>query len=290
MIKVIHNLNRLVARYNALFNKYFFNKSLNGLRILCYHSVNSSNNSLFNPNTNINLSHFILQMEYLKNNGFECVAFEEMEKYLVGEININNKSFMLTFDDGFKSTLTQVLPVLNTFNYNCIIFISTDYIGKKHRLDCELYGKYNSLNHINTYGCHDDNFPLTKKEIYELSCMKNVLIGSHGCSHQQYTALNEKEIEKENAQSKIVLENITGKNINHFSFPNGAYGKRSYDLTSRYYRFLYGVKKGFVKKGMGVRKPMNRHSIHNDCDIEEFHNQIFGGYDWIQKRFGNIIF
>lgn len=286
---MIHKINKVVARYNAFFKEKYFSKSLDGLRILCYHSVNSSNNSLFNPITNIKLPDFILQMEYLRDNEFECIGFEKMEKYLEGRMDIRNKSFILTFDDGFKSTLTQVLPVLNTFDYNCIIFISTGHIGGNKRLDCELYGNNNSINHPETDQYNKDNHPLTEEEIYKLSCMKNVLIGSHGCSHQPYTVLDEEEIEKENVQSKSILENITGKIINHFAFPNGEYDKRSYRLTSKHYRFIYGVNKGLVVKGMSALKPMNRHSIHSDCDIKEFHNQIFGGYDWIQKRFGNFI-
>jgi peptidoglycan/xylan/chitin deacetylase (PgdA/CDA1 family) len=285
---MIHQINKVIARHNAYFKKKHFNKSLDGLRILCYHSVNPSNNSAFNPITNIKISDFILQMEYLRDNEFECIGFEEMEKYLEGRIDILNKSFILTFDDGFKSTFTHVLPVLNTFNYNCIIFVSTGHIGGNKRLDCELYGRANNNNPETDEGILD-NLPLTEEEIYKLSCMKNVLIGSHGCSHQPYTGLNDEEIEKENIESKSILENITGKKIYHFAFPNGDYDNRSYILTSMHYRFIYGVNKGLVVKGMSRQKPMNRHSIHSDCDIEEFNNQIFGGYDWIQKRFGNVI-
>ena len=61
---------------------------------------------------------------------------------------------------------------------------------------------------------------LTKTELRELSDL-GFEIGSHSLTHRHLNDLDAKEIRSELVDSKNVLEEITGKRVDHFSCPGG---------------------------------------------------------------------
>lgn len=118
---------------------------------------------------------------------------------VIDKTSINKQhdlSWLLTFDDGFSSDVEIVLPLLNSYNLKAAFFIVTSYIGKP------------------TY--------LSKEQILELS-KSGMDIGSHSVNHYDMLNLSIKDRAYELSKSKNVLEEITSKNINLFSFPYGRY-------------------------------------------------------------------
>ncbi len=63
--------------------------------------------------------------------------------------------------------------------------------------------------------------------IEEINKMKtHVDFASHGCFHQPFSALTEKEMCHEAVVSKQEIERLTGEPCGHFSFPSGMYDDR----------------------------------------------------------------
>lgn len=100
------------------------------------------------------------------------------------------------------------------------------FIEKMKQLDSEVVQKI--LNEIKKASDLSIDKCLTKRrmlswdEIKEMSC-DNIDFGSHGQSHQIMLFLSPDMINKELVQSKKIIEEKVGKEVKHFSYPNGDY-------------------------------------------------------------------
>ena len=97
-----------------------------GTLILCYHSINDSNNPAIFPANITRTDCFTRQMQHLSDN-CNVISLEEL-------VN-NRKSFrdrphvVITFDDGYKDNYTNAYPVLMKYRLPATMFLATDYIG-----------------------------------------------------------------------------------------------------------------------------------------------------------------
>jgi len=122
---------------------------------------------------------------------------------------INPTKITLTFDDGFKSIIPAVEYAIEK-GFITIAYIISDYIDK-------------------------DGF-LSKSDIkylYSIGC----IIGSHSKSHRDLSKLGVNLLKTELIESKRELEKIIGEDINHFSFPYGAYNKYAKRKAKTIYTF-----------------------------------------------------
>ena len=94
--------------------------SAKSVPVLAYHGIpTESENS-------VPLSVFIDQMNTLKNAGWKTINIDQLNKFLKGEIQLPEKSFVLTFDDGRKDTYYPVDPVLKDLGFHAVMFVITD--------------------------------------------------------------------------------------------------------------------------------------------------------------------
>jgi peptidoglycan/xylan/chitin deacetylase (PgdA/CDA1 family) len=70
---------------------------------------------------------------------------------------------------------------------------------------------------------------LTSAQIRDIS--QGFEIGAHSMTHRRLPTIPEQEAEKEIIESKAVLEQVTGKEINAFCYPGGAYTKLHVQLV-----------------------------------------------------------
>tara|TARA_B110000008_G_C16969836_1_gene563482 strand:+ start:1786 stop:2526 length:741 start_codon:yes stop_codon:yes gene_type:complete len=105
-----------------------------------------------------------------------------------------SRSICLTFDDGYSSDYDLVLPELKRIKATATFFIVTDLLG--------------------TPGY------LTEQQVRDLS-EAGMQIGSHSKSHPNFLTMTPEERLDELRGSKLILENIIGKEISTFAFPFG---------------------------------------------------------------------
>lgn len=89
--------------------------------ILMYHHVASDTPY----DTSISPLMFRAHMTYLKDNGFNVMALDELVGELRAQRQLPEKSVAITFDDGYASVYTQAYPVLKSMEFPFTIFIST---------------------------------------------------------------------------------------------------------------------------------------------------------------------
>jgi peptidoglycan/xylan/chitin deacetylase (PgdA/CDA1 family) len=127
---------------------------------------------------------------------------------------------LLTFDDGFLSDYTHVYArYMEAVRVPCFMsFIPVDFIGAPGRM--------------------------TWAMIAELH-RGGVTIGSHGMAHVDLTALSDRELDRELALSKLILEDRLGAPVFLFSFPYGRFSRRVWDAALKAgYTHLFTIQLG----------------------------------------------
>jgi peptidoglycan/xylan/chitin deacetylase (PgdA/CDA1 family) len=145
----------------------------------------------------INVSEFIWQMNYLKNNGYQALL---LSHYLQKrkENTLPGKYVIITFDDGHLSTYTLAYPILKEAGFPAEIFVVTGFIGKNN------YMSWDHLRELDREGFS---------------------IQSHTSFHPFLTDLTYPEIWEELKNPKIQIENNIGKPCRFFCPPGGRYNK-----------------------------------------------------------------
>jgi len=139
---------------------------------------------------------FERQMRWLREAGFASVG---LRAFLAGEAPAAGahgpgRTIGLTFDDGRKSDHRLALPVLQRLGLHGTFFIVTDWI--------------------------DRHGFLTRAEVRELA-VAGMEIGSHTASHRFLSELSETEVRRELAESRVALQDLTGRPVPFLALPGG---------------------------------------------------------------------
>ncbi|MBD2346339.1 polysaccharide deacetylase family protein [Anabaena subtropica] len=136
------------------------------------------------------------------------------------------KPIMLTFDDGYKSVHTKLLPILSKLEkqygqkVKIVLFINPSRLEQKAS---------SSKTHLS---CEEIREGL-QKDFYDIQ--------SHGLNHRDLTNLSRREIVRELLHARTILrrctEDLDPKQQvgSHFAYPYGAYNKQVESYVSRYY-------------------------------------------------------
>jgi biofilm PGA synthesis lipoprotein PgaB len=76
----------------------------------------------------ISIPTLIAHITWLEHNDFNVVSVDEILAAAAGGPPLPERSVLLTFDDGFRSVKTHVLPLLELFDYPAVVSIVTDWI------------------------------------------------------------------------------------------------------------------------------------------------------------------
>ncbi len=159
----------------------------------------------------------------------------------------SKKFICLTFDDGYSSDYSIVLPELKKKNAYASFFIVTDWI--------------------------DTPGYLTKKQVKDLST-SGMQIGSHSKSHPNFLEMTSEERLNELKQSKLVLEEIIGKEVTSFSFPFGFFNETcTQEVFSVGYQVCCNSMHGHSKTNSSI---MRRNSINANSSTSRIDKIIEG--------------
>ena len=98
--------------------------------IITYHKVSSQKE--FGLTTIIPTA-FRQQIELLYEQGYNSITFKEFDS---GN-DLPEKPIIISFDDTYQNVYEYAFPIMKEYNYRGIIFVISDYIGKRN--DWEAY-------------------------------------------------------------------------------------------------------------------------------------------------------
>lgn len=223
------------------------------LPVLTYHSIL--------PRTEIKLivsrteriytledSVFEQQMEYLKNNGYATINFDNIKDYLNSSTNLSSKSVILTFDDGRENNYHIAFPILRKYALKATFFIVTDFVGKKGYLNWD--------------------------QVCEMS-HAGMEIQSHTHTHCILSELADIEILEELSLSKKILEEKIKKRIDVLALPHGRGDNRHVKKAALSANYLFVCTSNWG--GNNIRKNsfyLNRLSVKLGSDMMQFQSFI----------------
>lgn len=161
----------------------------------------------------LNKNSFENYIALLMNNNYFPVAIRDLASYFYEDIAVwpgDKKPVAITFDDGLLSQYDNVLPVLEKWQLRATFFVMTDYADGVHR--------YMEHSHL--------------KEISD----KGLEAAPHGLDmHQPLPVLYGRDPaawRRNIVAVKQRLEEIIGKEVVSFAYPNGSYNQETINLVA----------------------------------------------------------
>ena len=158
--------------------------AVNDFISLCYHDIRDDVDGIVDKDQMaVSTDNLIAQFEWLKAHNYNAVSLDDVIAARTGEKPLPENAFLLTFDDGYKSFYTHVLPLLKEYKYPAVV---------------ALVGKWSSTpkGQQVLYGNKDSkprDFFLSLKEIKAISQSKLVEIASHSFDLHQGVFANPQE-------------------------------------------------------------------------------------------------
>lgn len=225
-----------------LWRRLFLRKPL--LRVWCLHEVKD-----------YQINQFERKIKYLASK-YNIITPEQFIKqdYSSEKLNI-----LITFDDGFESWFTNVLPILQRHNLKAIFFINKDFQNlKSKRSDVNFFNNEKFLKYA------------------EQLVGNGHALGGHSFSHQRLTALDHETMSKE-----IFLS----VKSDFFAYPYG--DKKSFnqliisELKKAGYKYGFTILPGFNKKTTNYYLS-RRDALDADVPDLIFKLWFKGCYDWLK--------
>lgn len=151
-----------------------------------------------------------------------------LQDFLEGKVSQRQVNTVLTFDDGFRSWVSTVLPILKQLGLPATFFVSSGFVGLTPSEQADFASQRLRLP------------PATSRHVAGLSAQDvraladaGFTIGGHTASHADLSAICDADtIVKELAQDKQALERIIGRPVEYFAYPFGACRNQTHDLRA----------------------------------------------------------
>lgn len=257
-----YNLATIEETLRGIYAEAIFEKNLaqyKEIPILLYHRVTDKvlQNSVYN--VYVTAAELEKQLREIQRQRRQTITFSDFFS-----ARLPPRPVMLTFDDGYLDNYQKLLPLLKKYGMKAVVYCLADKSLKS-----------------NTWDQAAGEIPaalMNERQIREMAESGHVEIGSHGLRHLNLTALSDKELHAELAQSKRILEQITGKPVLGFCYPYGEHDARVREATRKAgYRFGIAVDSGPVRLADDLFC-IRRIQIFPGKSIAQFRKKISGKY------------
>lgn len=220
--------------------------------------------ALYEPNImplffhTISREFFLKCILWLKNNGYSFVSTEQLINHIKGSGKIHDRAVWITFDDGWRENIDNVIPIIAEYNIPVTFFVSTDPVenggvfwwsyvakyGKKYLKNDNTIKKMRQISESRREELIkqlEDRFApgmlreaMTIEQVKEIAKLPQVAVGCHTVHHVMMPQCTDEELDYEIKSSKEKLENWIGKPINYFSYPEGDYNLHVKEAVKKY--------------------------------------------------------
>lgn len=182
---------------------------------------------------------FQAHMEALSRAGHGAVSIDALVDWLEGGPPVPERSFVLTFDDGFAGVHEHALPILQHLNWPCTVFLVSDLIGGHARWLAGAAASREGHQRL-----------LNAGEIHEMQG-RGCSFHSHSRTHPSLIRLDDARLESEVSDSRQALSGMLGADVRYFAYPYGHVDDRVESTTRRAgYRAAFSTQSGFNRRGV----------------------------------------
>ena len=221
-------------------------------RVLMYHSINQhkqSEKDIYSLSQRDFAQHVELLHELHKTENSKIVKLDSTDR----------SGITITFDDGYRDTLTIAAQTLADKKLPFTVFVSSANI---------------------TSG--DSKF-LNRQELIELSKISGATIGSHGHAHSHLAKMSPQDVTSDLKHSKDWLEQIVQKPVTTLSYPHGSYNNDVVRIASEIgFEFAATSKWGVFE--VGTKKlEIPRIDIWSQDSRKVLQQKLLGQWEWIAR-------
>jgi peptidoglycan/xylan/chitin deacetylase (PgdA/CDA1 family) len=256
----------------GVFEMLIKRRTFDGVLVLCYHGIrpdDTRGGTLPFEGLHISRRLFTAHCEILARL-CEPVSLREMSEIRRGARPLPRRAVAVTFDDGYRSVLTDALPILEAFQIPATLFVCTDAIARGEMfwydavamsggeravaaLKAAPYAEWRAAveDARRRVSDHIPTAPLTPADIGRLARHPLMSLGGHSHRHP-ILARGDAAAERDEISANLdALEQWTGMRPRAFAYPNG---RRGYDYTHRTEQVLaehgidlaFGTDEGFA--------------------------------------------
>ena len=253
---------------------------------LCYHDIRDDVDGVVDKDQMaVSTDNLIDQFEWLLAHGYHAISIDDVIAARKGQKELPENAFLLTFDDGYKSFYTHVLPLLKEYKYPAVLAL----VGKWIDTPTDQLVRYGRKE------LKPRDFFMSGEEIKIASQSELVEIASHSFDLHQGVLANPQgntqpaavtlkfdknnNYEKENQYRKRILSDlqknsafihaITGAKPRTIVWPYGAFSRLSEELAkSSGHPFSLTLKSGINHPHQG--NSINRILIQGNPPLADF--------------------
>ena len=191
----------------------------------------------------------------LAQQGYCSVNPDQVFDFLTRGKALPERPVMIAVDDGWRSNVDIMLPILDKYGFQSAIFVTTGP-------DAWIFRKFQGLDR-----------GLTAEEVRDLS-RRGVSIGSHTVTHPYLIEMNDEAIRWEFLESKRLLEEWTGAPCRFLSIPGNFYNRRIAQIARECgYEAVFTANVGTVSPVTDLFD-INRLIIEGAFTLREFHANL----------------
>jgi len=173
--------------------------------ILCYHNIKSELDH-HAPELTVTDSVFHVQLKMLHDSGYHTITADQLYNYLTKGSPLPSKPVMLSFDDSHEEHFSVADQEMKKYGFRGVFFVETIVLDKPNYL--------------------------TRQEVKTLADEGNT-IACHTYDHPLVTKLQDDQWQKELDQPRELLKQITGKPVDYFAYPYGAWNERALEEVKK---------------------------------------------------------
>lgn len=148
------------------------------------------------------------QLAWLRRRGLRGVSVSEL---LAARARGEGRELVgLTFDDGYADFVTHALPLLHRWDCGATLFVLPGRLGG-----------------VNAWDPLGPRKPLLTADGIRRAAAEGVEIGSHGLTHVDLTKADDVTLKVEVAESRALIEELTGAPVDGFCYPYGTVDARA---------------------------------------------------------------
>lgn len=177
--------------------------------ILLYHYVEYVKDDKDTIRKSLNIIPYIFeeQVKTLKNAGYYFITLADLANALDDKNNLNPKSVILTFDDGYRDFYTDVFPILKKYQIKAVVYIVPNFLDLPNNL--------------------------TTWQLKEIADSDLIEVGAHTMNHTYLADLPLQRMKDEVEQSKKYLEKNFRTRVTSFAYPYGAFDNMVIDVVKK---------------------------------------------------------
>lgn len=226
----------------------YHNIAPDGVRRERYSDLSAAVTSYF-----INRAAFAVQLDEIAALGSHCMTLESLRGFYASPAKTDSPlpAVLLTFDDGWADVFTEAADLLRERRMQAVVFVTTGFLTRKHCIS-------------------RSGLARVDQQLFR--------IGSHAVSHRMLCLMEEKQIREELTESKKILEDATGREVDCISIPNGAVDARVRRIAQETgYRFVFDSEVRLNRTGSSPLE-IGRVSIKDYTSIDTFRQYIRGQF------------